>query len=65
MGKLLPMETIAGAVSGEAEAVNSVLSHYSSYISSLSYRYGYFDVEAGCRMESKLIQALLKFEIDR
>ena len=65
MGKLLSLDVITGAISGETEAVRTVLSHYSSYISSLSRRYGYCDVEAECRLESKLAEALLKFEINR
>lgn len=65
MSKLLPFNVIVQAVEGDVEAVNSVLSHYSRYISYLAHRYGHYDVEAGCRMESKLLQALLKFRLDR
>lgn len=63
MSKFLPYDVIAKASEGDAEAVQQVMTHYASYISALSCRYGHFDVEASCRMESKLVQALLKFHL--
>lgn len=40
-----------------------VLTHYKDYIAFLARRYGYYDVEAECHMQSKLQQAILKFKL--
>lgn len=64
MSKHLPLEVITQATYGDADAVAKVIAHYSSYISYLARRYGNYDVEASCRMESKLVEALLKFRLD-
>lgn len=64
MSKLLPIDTILAAVAGDPDAVIEVFMHYDSYIAYLSSRYGYFDVEAYCRLQSQLLQALFKFKTD-
>lgn len=64
MYNLLPYATLEAAIDGDMEAVLSVLSHYERYMSTLASRYGHYDVEAMCRMESKLTQALLKFRLE-
>lgn len=65
MSKLLPSFIITRAIAGDPDSVNAVLAHYRGYISHLASRYGYYDVEASCRMESQLLQALFKFKPDR
>lgn len=64
MSSLLPVSVITEAVTGNPEAVNEVLKNYTGYIAFLSSRYGHFDVEASCRMEAQLLQALFKFDLD-
>lgn len=65
MGKLLPISVITSAITGDPESVDAVLKHYSRYITYLSSRNGYFDVEASCRLESALLESLFKFDINR
>lgn len=65
MSKLLPTSVITSAIVGDPDSVNTVIAHYRGYISYLASRYGYFDVEASCRMESQLLHALFKFKLDR
>lgn len=65
MGKLLPASVITRAIVGDPDSTNAVIAHYKGYISYLASRYGYFDVEANCRMESQLLCALFKFKLDR
>lgn len=65
MSRLLSTSVIASAIIGDPDSVNAVVAHYRGYISYLASRYGYFDVEASCRMESQLLQALFKFNPDR
>ena len=64
MSKLLPISIIIGATKAEPEAVNTVLAHYRSYITYLASRYSHYDVEAREAMESRLMEALLKFRIN-
>jgi hypothetical protein len=69
--ELISYAVIEAAVSGDVEAMNAILQHYSGYITSLSSRYG-FD-RHGCpqswvdegirkRLETRLIIATLRFE---
>ena len=70
---LLPYPVIAAAVRGEPDAVNTVIRHYSGYIAALSTRtscdaYGclhsYVDEELRRRLETKLMTAILDFDLD-
>lgn len=69
---LLPYPIIIAANVGEAEAMNVILKHYDSYISSLSVRriqdeygnsYWGIDQEMQDCLQSKLIHSVLAFEI--
>ena len=60
---MLTTYLISLASKGDPEAVSLVMLHYNHYIMKLARRYGYLDVEAKCQIESKLLQALLKFRM--
>ena len=69
---LLPLPFILSANAGEPEAMNIVLSHYEKYITYLSVRrfrkkegYTYYgvDEDVRIRLQSRLIEAVLKFKI--
>ena len=62
---LLPVEIIERAVSGETEAMNTVIQHYKGYIKYMSFYQGCMNEETQDRITSKLIEAVLKFRIDR
>ena len=71
-GKLLPFSVILAASHGEVEAINQVLKHYDGYITTLSTRTLYDEegvphicVDEGIRqrLQTKLIAAILKFEL--
>lgn len=70
---LLPYPVIAAAVNGDPDAVNQVVRYYSGYIAALSTRTGYdaqgvlrtqVDENLRQRLETKLIVAILKFELN-
>ncbi len=70
---LVPYPVIAAAVRGDPEAVNLVIRHYSGYIAALATRtyhdeYGYphseVDEELRRRLETKLIIAILDFDLN-
>ena len=70
---LLPYPVIAAAVNGDPGAVNQVVRHYSGYIATLSTRTSYdaqgvyrtqVDEDLRHRLETKLIVAILKFELN-
>lgn len=70
---LLPYLVIAAAVNGDPDAVNHVVRHYSGYIATLSTRTSYdaqgvlrtqVDEDLRQRLETKLIVAILKFELN-
>ena len=70
---LLPYLVIAAAVNGDPDAVNHVVRHYSGYIATLSTRTSYdaqgvlrtqVDEDLRHRLETKLIVAILKFELN-
>ncbi len=70
---LISYPVIAAAVRGDPEAVNRVLDHYSGYIAALSTRRGYdrnggprlaVDEEIRRRIETKLIVAILRFDLN-
>ena len=69
---LLPFPVIEAASNGDADAINQVLQHYESYITTLSTRtlydeYGnpYVCVDEGIRrrLQTKLITAIVSFQI--
>ena len=70
---LLPYPIIAAAVRGEPDAVTTVIRHYSGYIAALSTGtsyavhgcpYSYVDEELRRRLETKLIIAILDFDLN-
>lgn len=70
--RLLPMPVIEAAISGDVEAINTVLKHYAGYIARLSMRELYdeygnphlcVDEELRRRLETKLITKLLTFQV--
>ena len=69
---LLPFAIIAAAVRGGPDAVNTVFRLYSGFIAALSTRtsyvvhgrpYSYVDEEFRRRLETKLIIAILDFDL--
>lgn len=69
----LPYTVIAAAVRGEPGAVNTVVRHYSGYIAALSTRtsydahgcpYSQVDEDLRRRLETKLIIAILSFDLN-
>ena len=62
---LLPVEVIEKAVIGEQEAVEQVLHHYAGYIRYLSTHHGCVNRDIQDRLETKLIKAILQFQLDR
>lgn len=61
---LLPIDTIVRAVNGEEQAMNEVLQCYDRYITKLSMENGCVSEELRNRLKSKLLSAVLKFNID-
>lgn len=71
---LLPYSTIEAAATGNVNAINAVLSHFSRYICALSTRTLYdengvphlcVDEEMRRRLETKLITKILDFDVNR
>ena len=63
--KLLPYEIIIRAVSGEPEAVSTVIQHYTGYIKYLSYFQGSINDDIQDYLKACLMEALPKFRFDR
>lgn len=63
--KLLPYEIILRAVTGEPEAVNTVIQHYIGYIKYLSYFQGCINDDIQDYLKAQLMEALPKFRFDR
>ena len=61
---LLPYETIVRATSGEPEAVDEVLRHYSKRIRIAAIENGHIDRDTEDSIKSRLVAALLKFRFD-
>ena len=68
----IPFPIIAAAVSGDIDAINTVLKRYEGYIARLSRRrlfdedgniYDVVDEEIRRRLETKLITKILKFKV--
>ena len=62
---LLSVEVIEKAVSGDPEAIERVLRHYTGYIKFLSTHQGRVSRDIQDRLEGKLIKAILQFQLDR
>jgi len=58
---LLPYETIVRATSGEPEAVDEVLQHYSKRIRIAAIENGHIDRDTEDSIKSRLVAALFKF----
>lgn len=63
--KLIPFDVIQKAVAGEPEAVDTVLRHYTAHIKYLSMYKGYINDDIQDRLKAKLVEAILKFRLDR
>ncbi len=73
LSSLLPYSTIEAAASGNVDAINAVLAHFSRYICALSTRTLYdengapylcVDEEMKRRLETKLITKILDFDVN-
>ena len=66
MGKpnLVPYETIVKATSGEPEAVDEVLQHYSRQIRLAALENGHINKDTEDSIKQRLITALFKFRFD-
>ena len=63
--KLIPFEIIEKTITGEPEAVDAVLRHYTAHIKYLSMYKGYINDDTQDRLKAKLVEAILKFRFDR
>ncbi len=63
--KLIPFETIEKAVSGEPEAIDEVLRHYTGRIKYLSTYHGHINDDIQDRLKAQLITAILQFRLNR
>ena len=61
---LLPYETIVRATSGEPEAVDKVLRHYSKRIRIAAIENGHINRDTEDNIKSRLVAALFKFRFD-
>ena len=61
---LLPYETIVRATSGEPEAVDEVLRHYSKRIRIAAIENGHIDRDTEDSIKQRLVTALFKFRFD-
>lgn len=73
LSSLLPYSTIESAASGDVDAINAVLTHFSRYINALATRTLYdengapflcVDEEMKRRLETKLITKILDFDVN-
>ncbi len=62
--KLIPYETIVRATSGEPEAVDEVLRHYSKRIRIAATENGHIDRDTEDSIKQRLVTALFKFRFD-
>ncbi len=63
--KLIPFEIIEKAVIGEPEAIEQILRHYTGYIKYLSMYRGHFNDDIQDRLKAKLLEAIIRFRLDR
>ena len=61
---LVPYETIVRATSGEPEAVDEVLRHYSKRIQIAAIENGHIDRDTEDSIKQRLVTALFKFRFD-
>ena len=61
---LLPYETIVRATSGEPEAVEEVLRHYSKRIRMAALENGHIDTDTEDSIKQRFISALFRFRFD-
>ena len=61
---LLPYETIVRATSGEPEAVDEVLRHYSQRIRIAAIENGHIDRDTEDSIKQRLVAVLFKFRFD-
>ena len=61
---LLPCETIVRATSGEPEAVDEVLRHYSKRIRIAALENGHINRDTEDSIKQRLVAALFKFRFD-
>ncbi len=61
---LVPYETIVRATSGEPEAVDEVLRHYSKRIRIAAIENGHINRDTEDNIKSRLVAALFKFRFD-
>ena len=61
---LLPYETIVRATSGEPEAIDEVLRHYSKRIRLASLENGQVNKDTEDSIKQRLVAALFKFRFD-
>ncbi|MFG6344627.1 MAG: helix-turn-helix domain-containing protein [Lachnospiraceae bacterium] len=62
--KLIPYETIVRATSGEPEAVDEVLQHYSKRIRFAALENGHVNIDTEDSIKQRLITALFQFRFD-
>ena len=71
---MIPFPVIVAATDGDTEAINRIVKHYSGYIAKKALRpmkdeygnqYMIVDETLRRRMETKLIAAILSFEIEQ
>ncbi len=62
---LIQIEVIERAVAGEADAIDTVLHHYTGYIKHLSFYRGHINGDIEERLKAKLMKAILQFRFDR
>ena len=61
---LVPYETIVRATSGEPEAVDEVLRHYSKRIRIAALENGHVNIDTEDSIKQRLITALFQFRFD-
>ena len=61
---LLPYETIVRATSGDPEAVDEVLQHYSRRIRAAAIENGHINIDSEDSIRRQLVTALFKFRFD-
>jgi hypothetical protein len=62
--KLIPYETIVRATSGEPEAVDEVLRHYSKRIRIAAIENGHVNIDTEDSIKQRLITARFQFRFD-
>lgn len=63
--KHIPFEVIEKAVTGEPEAIELVLQHYSQRIKYLSKYRGHINDDIQDRLKTQLMKAIIQFRFDK